>query len=156
MKRKIIILKLALIAAVALVLFFATMIAVKLFSGATLTLGLSATLFAVAIILGSLLIILIAFWLNQLLNIIQNQQVFSKSALPIVRKIKNTIFLIGLDLIGILPFIYHGAQVEDAPGLVLIGLGIVCLPFAVGIFAAILEQLLIKAINMKTENDLTV
>ncbi|WP_125604520.1 DUF2975 domain-containing protein [Lapidilactobacillus bayanensis] len=156
MKRQIIILKLALIAAVALVLFFATMIAFKLFSGATLRMGISATLFAISLTLGSLLLILIAFWLNRLLNIIQNQQVFSKLALPTVRHIKITIFLIGIDLIGILPMVYQNVQAEDAPGLMLIGFGIVCLPFAVGIFAAILEQLLIKAITMKDENDLTV
>lgn len=156
MKRQIKLLKVALIAGVALILFFATMVAAKLFSGATLKMGLSITLFAAAIVLGSLLVILIAFWLNQLLNIIQKQQVFSQSALPIVAKIKRTIFLIGFNLIGILPQVYQNAQNEDAPGLILIGLGLVCLPFAVGIFATILEQLLIQAVTIKKENDLTI
>lgn len=156
MKHKIIALKISLLAFMALVLFFATMVAVKLLTGAIFKLGINVTLFALAIVMGGVFLILIAIWLNQLLNIIQNQQVFTKTALPIVGRIKHVLFLIGLDLVATLPLVYQNAQNEDAPGLMLIGIGLVALPIAVGIFAAILEQLLIKAITMKSENDLTI
>ncbi len=55
-----------------------------------------------------------------------------------------------------MPLIYYAAEVDDAPGLILIGMVIICASFVVAVFAAVLQKLLENAIDIKSENDLTV
>jgi hypothetical protein len=58
--------------------------------------------------------------------------------------------------LGLLPMVYRIADVEDAPGVVIIGLGIVAVPLALSVFVATIEKLLESVIQIKHENDLTV
>ena len=55
-----------------------------------------------------------------------------------------------------MPLIYYAAEVDDAPGLILIGMVIIFASFVVAVFAAVLQKLLKNAIDIKSENDLTV
>lgn len=55
-----------------------------------------------------------------------------------------------------LPMFYHIADVEDAPGVVLIGVGLAAIPLAGVTFVATVEKLLERVIHMNLENDLTV
>jgi len=48
------------------------------------------------------------------------------------------------------------AEADDAPGLIVIGLLIIFGCLVVAIFAAVLQKLLKTAIEIKTENELTV
>ena len=48
------------------------------------------------------------------------------------------------------------AELDDAPGLGVIALAFVCMPLVIATFAAVLEKLLQNAIDIKSENDLTV
>lgn len=48
------------------------------------------------------------------------------------------------------------ADADDAPGVVLIGMAITFAPIAIVVFAAVLQKLLKNAIDIKSENDLTV
>ena len=48
------------------------------------------------------------------------------------------------------------AQWDDAPGLALIDLVIIGASMVIAVFAAVLQRLLQEAIDIKTENDLTV
>jgi hypothetical protein len=48
------------------------------------------------------------------------------------------------------------AQIDDAPGLILVGFLPVFTAMVVGVFAAVLERLLKEAIDIKSFNDLTV
>ena len=59
-------------------------------------------------------------------------------------------------LIGMLPIILMVGQEDDAPGVVLIGLICIMAPLVTGVFAAVLQRLLQSAIELKSENDLTV
>lgn len=52
--------------------------------------------------------------------------------------------------------VYRIADVEDAPGVVIIGLGIIAVPLALSVFVATIEKLLESVIQIKHENDLTV
>lgn len=52
--------------------------------------------------------------------------------------------------------VYRIADVEDAPGVVIIGLGIVTVSLALSVFVATIEKLLESVIQIKHENDLTV
>ena len=48
------------------------------------------------------------------------------------------------------------AEVDDAPGLIILGMVIIFASMVIAVFAAVLQRLLQEAINIKSENDLTV
>ncbi len=48
------------------------------------------------------------------------------------------------------------ADLDDAPGLMLVGIAVVFIPFAVYTLTSVLENLLEHAILLKTDHDLTV
>lgn len=110
-------------------------------------LGLSAT--AVAFY--------IALWQTfKLLNYVDKRQVFSAQSVKSLRSIKYCAFIISALYIGGLWPVYHVAQVEDAPGLILIGAFFALIAAGVGVFAGLLEKSLKNAIKIKSENELTV
>ncbi|MDS8922331.1 DUF2975 domain-containing protein, partial [Streptococcus pneumoniae] len=55
-----------------------------------------------------------------------------------------------------MPLFYIIAEIDDAPVLILMGAGIGLAAFVVAVFAAVLQKLLTHAIDIKSENDLTV
>ncbi len=71
-------------------------------------------------------------------------------------KIKYCAILISSVYVVGMPLIYYAAEVDDAPGLILIGMVIIFASFVVAVFAAVLQKLLKNAIDIKSENDLTV
>jgi hypothetical protein len=92
----------------------------------------------------------------KLLNLIDKNKAFSTDSIKTLKYIKYSAFLIsGLYALG-MPYIYYAAQLDDAPGVVLIGLVIVFASFVVGTFAAVLQKLIQNAVDIKEENDLTV
>ena len=48
------------------------------------------------------------------------------------------------------------AEIDDAPGIIVIGLVIIFASMVIAVFAAVLQRLLQEAIDIKSENDLTV
>jgi hypothetical protein len=91
-----------------------------------------------------------------LLNYIDTNQAFSQISVNALRKVKNCAKTICV-LYGVaLPFVFIVAQWDDAPGLVLIGMVVVGASLIIAVFAAVLQRLLQEAIDIKTENDLTV
>lgn len=155
MKKRILFLKVVLVLAVLVVLMFGVLVTTQFFTSEHQQ-PFSAWLFVAVVLIAIALMIYIAYLLNQLLNLIDHDRTFSTASLPVVRKITASIFAIGIDAIGIMPFVFFAADADDAPGLVLMGAGLVFIPYAVGVFATVLEQLLINAITIKKENDLTV
>lgn len=92
----------------------------------------------------------------RLLSYIDQNKAFSEISVKALKNIKYcAITMSGLYVLG-LPFIYMVAEIDDAPGLILIGMLLVFAPFVIAVFAAVLQRLLQEAINIKTENDLTV
>ncbi len=55
-----------------------------------------------------------------------------------------------------MPLLYLMAEIDDAPGIILIGLVIVFASMVIAVFSAVLQRLLKEAIDIKSENDLTV
>ncbi|GEL12494.1 multidrug ABC transporter permease [Lapidilactobacillus concavus] len=156
MKKRLYFLKIVLALAVLVVLMIEGLITTQFVTSPQQTMHWADWLFLLVVWIAIALLITVAFFLNRLLNLIQGDDVFSPQSLPIVRAIRRLIYIIGIDAIGILPFFYEGAQLDDAPGLMLFGLGVVFIPFAVGVFASVFEQLLTTAIQLKTENSLTI
>lgn len=91
-----------------------------------------------------------------LLTYIDKNQAFSDLSVIALKKIKNSAIIISGMFVVALPFVYVLAEVDDAPGLILIGMGMIFAPSVVAVFAAVLQRLLREAIDYKEENDLIV
>jgi hypothetical protein len=91
-----------------------------------------------------------------LLSYIDKNTAFSPRSVAALGVIKYCAFSVSALYAIALPYIYMVAQADDAPGVIIIGMVFTCAPFAVGVFAAVLQKLAQSAIDIKTENDLTV
>jgi len=91
-----------------------------------------------------------------LLSYIDKNKAFSKLSVGALKKIKNCAIIIsGLYMVA-LPFVYIMAEVDDAPGLIIVGMIPIFASMVVAFFAAVLQRLLKEAIDIKEENDLIV
>jgi hypothetical protein len=114
-------------------------------SGIVVILGLSAIPFFVAL------------WrANTLLGNIDRNAAFSEGSVDALRSIKRCAIVIAVLLWINVPLLFPIAEIDDAPGLVLFGAAFACAPIVVAVFAAILQKLIQNAIDIKSENDLTV
>ncbi|MDM5350313.1 DUF2975 domain-containing protein [Lysinibacillus sphaericus] len=93
---------------------------------------------------------------NKLLSYIDQNIAFSELSVKALINIKYCAIIISSVYVVGMPLIYYAAEVDDAPGLILIGMVIICASFVVAVFAAVLQKLLENAIDIKSENDLTV
>lgn len=99
----------------------------------------------------------IALWQTlKLLHYIDQNKAFSDLSVKALRNIKYCATVISVLYITGAPLLLPIAEADDAPGLVVMGMAIACAPIAVAVFAAILQRLLQNAIDIKSENDLTV
>lgn len=92
----------------------------------------------------------------KLLSYIDKNKAFSElsvNALKYIKYCANTISIIYAVLI---PFIFPIADADDAPGLVAFPIIIIFASIVIAVFAAVLQRLLQDAIDIKSENDLTV
>lgn len=91
-----------------------------------------------------------------LLRLIDKEEAFSEESVGALRVIMICAITISVFYILISPLLYAMAQIEDAPGLLAIGLVILFASTVIAGFAAVLKKLLHQAIEIKSENDLTV
>jgi hypothetical protein len=92
----------------------------------------------------------------KLLSYIDKNKAFSSLSVKALRNIKYCgIAISGMYAAG-MPYIFYAADRDDAPGVVLIGFVIVFASFVVATAAAVFERLLKHAVEIKSENDLTV
>lgn len=92
----------------------------------------------------------------KLLSYIDKNEAFSKLSVQALKKIKYCALTIGAIYVAIMPLLYLLAELDDAPGLILIGLLIIFGCMVIAVFAAVLQKLLKNAIDIKSENDLTI
>lgn len=92
----------------------------------------------------------------RLLQYIDKNSAFSGHSVTALRNIKLSGNLIAGMFSAGMPYVYYVADKDDAPGVVAIGLVIIVASIAVAVFAAVLQRLLQNAIEIKSENDLTV
>jgi hypothetical protein len=91
-----------------------------------------------------------------LLSYIDKNHAFSELSVKALQKIKFCALTISGLYVVILPFIYFIAELDDAPGLIIIGMVPAFAAIVIAVFAAVLQRLLKEAIDIKSENDLTV
>jgi hypothetical protein len=92
----------------------------------------------------------------KLLSYIDKNKAFSEISVKSFKKIKYcAITISGLYVVG-MPFFYIFAELDDAPGMILIGMLFIFAPIVIAVFAAVLQRLLQETIDIKSENDLIV
>lgn len=92
----------------------------------------------------------------KLLNYIEKNKAFSKLSVKALNYIKYYALIIsGLYTAG-LPYTFHAATEDDAPGVFALGLIIAGTSFVIATSAGVLQKLLQTAVDLKSENDLTV
>ncbi|MFC5446639.1 DUF2975 domain-containing protein [Paenibacillus aestuarii] len=92
----------------------------------------------------------------KLLSYIDKNKAFSELSVQALKVIKYcAIIFSGLYVIG-LPLLYLIAEKDDAPGIIVIALILIFAAMVIAVFAAVLQRLLQEAIDIKSENDLTV
>jgi hypothetical protein len=92
----------------------------------------------------------------QLLSYIDKNKAFSELSVRALKNIKNcAIAISGLYALG-MPLFYLVAEKDDAPGVIVIGMIVIFASMVIAVFAAVLQKLLKEAIDIKSENDLTV
>ena len=92
----------------------------------------------------------------KLLSIIDKNQAFSELSVKGLRNIKFCAVAFSGIYVLILPFVFHLAQLDDAPGLVIVGMAPVFASIVIAVFAAVLSKLFKDAIDIKDDNDLTI
>ena len=93
----------------------------------------------------------------KLLSYIDKNKAFSQMTVGALKYIKYCALIISaFYVVGGLPLLYHMAEIDDAPGMIVLGLVIIFASTVIAVFAAVLQRLLQEAIKIKSENDLTV
>lgn len=92
----------------------------------------------------------------KLLNYIDKNKAFSESSVKALKNIKYCAITISILYAAEMPVLFLMADGDDAPGLVALGLVITFASIVIAVFAAVLQKLLQNAIDIKSENDLTV
>lgn len=92
----------------------------------------------------------------KLLTYIEKNQSFSELTVKSLKNIKFCGIIITGLYVGMMPFVYLVAELDDAPGLIVIGMVFAFASIVIAVFAAVLQRLLQEAIDIKSENDLVV
>ncbi|EDX69744.1 MULTISPECIES: DUF2975 domain-containing protein [Bacillus] len=92
----------------------------------------------------------------KLLNYIDKNNAFSELSVKALKNIKYSALVISVLYVLGMPLFYLVAERDDAPGIIVIGMIIIFASMVIAVFAAVLQRLLKDAIDIKSENDLTV
>lgn len=92
----------------------------------------------------------------KLLRLIDKNEAFSLAAINTLKKIKLCALIIsGLFTVG-QPYVFYVADRDDAPGLAMLGFVIIGASFVIATAASLFQKLFQNAVDIKSENDLTV
>jgi hypothetical protein len=91
-----------------------------------------------------------------LLAYIDKNQAFSDFSVKAFEKIKYCAFIISVIFGAGMPYIFYVADKDDAPGVVALEFVIIFASVIIATFAAVLQKLIQNAVDIKSENDLTV
>lgn len=92
----------------------------------------------------------------KLLCYIDTNKAFSELAVASLKNIKNCAAIISILYALSMPLFYIVGEVDDAPGVIVIGMLLVFAPLVISVFAAVLQKVLKAAVDIKNDNDLTI
>lgn len=92
----------------------------------------------------------------KILKYMDKDAIFTEQIQKIIKRIKMITYAIFVVLWGIFPMMYHAAMITKVYVTIPISLVFIFSPLILSTFTAVIEQLLRKIIEIKSENDLTV
>ena len=92
----------------------------------------------------------------KLLSYINSNTAFSGNSVKALKIVKYCGAIMFVLYLACYPWMYITADLDDAPGILLIWAVICGAPLVISVFAALLEMVLQNVISIKSENDLTV
>ena len=92
----------------------------------------------------------------KLLDYIDKNQAFTALAVDGLKKIKYCALAISGMFAAGMPYVFYVADRDDAPGVAALGFVIVFASFVIAMAAAVFQRLFQNAVDIKSENDLTV
>jgi hypothetical protein len=92
----------------------------------------------------------------KLLGYIENGKVFSNISVKALKNIKYCGFAISLLYVIGMPYVFYVVQKDDNSGVIAIGCVVIFASVVIATAAAVFEKLLQNAVDIKSENDLTV
>ncbi|MED1565791.1 DUF2975 domain-containing protein [Bacillus paramycoides] len=92
----------------------------------------------------------------KLVSFIDKNNAFSKLSVRALKKIKYCAVTISILYVVGMPLFYLVAERAEAPSIIILGMLLIFASMVIAVFAAVLQRLLKDAIDIKSENDLTV
>jgi hypothetical protein len=92
----------------------------------------------------------------KLLNYIDAGTAFSEKSVSAIWNIKYCAALVSIFYTCMLPYVHYVSAINDAPGVVILCIFFAFSSLIIAVFAAVLQKLIQTALDIKTENDLTV
>lgn len=92
----------------------------------------------------------------KLLNLIDSNKAFSKAAVSTLKNIKYASILLAIFIAAAIPWIITFAKDDDSPGVVVIVAVFVLISLIITTACGVFQKLLQNAVDLKSENDLTV
>ncbi|MFL0196098.1 DUF2975 domain-containing protein [Clostridium sp. WILCCON 0269] len=92
----------------------------------------------------------------KLVSYIDKNKAFSELSINALKHIKYCAITISIIYVVLIPFVIPIADADDAPGLMGFPVIFIFASSVIAVFAAVLQKLLKEAIDIKSENDLTV
>lgn len=92
----------------------------------------------------------------RLLDFIDSGVTFSAQSVQALEIIGYAALIVAALYVAGMPVVYHIAQSEDAPGLIVYAALFIGIPLTIAVFSHLVKRLLTQVIIMKSENDLTV
>jgi cytochrome bd-type quinol oxidase subunit 2 len=91
-----------------------------------------------------------------LLNYIEKNRAFTEASVKALKNVKNCAIAISLLFAIGMPYIFYVADKDDAPGVVAVACIIIFASFVIAVASALFQSLFQNAVDIKSENDLTV
>lgn len=92
----------------------------------------------------------------KLLDYIDKNNAFSVASVKAFKNIKYCAFTISALFLAGMPYVFYVGDRDDAPGIVALGFVIIFASFVIATAAAVFQSLVQNAVDIKSENDLTV
>ncbi|MDF2822365.1 MAG: YoaS [Clostridiales bacterium] len=92
----------------------------------------------------------------KILGYIDKNKAFSNLSVKALKYIKYCAITISILCSTGMPLLFIVADDDDAPGIILLGLIVIFASIVIAVFAAVLQKLLKNAIEIKSENELTI
>ena len=112
--------------------------------------------FLAYVYLGSLPFFVGIYQAIRLLGLIEQNKAFTLAAVKRLRNMKYSALGLMATIGAAMPWIFAFGQEDDAPGVVVLGLGAVLIAGVLATACAVFQKLFQNAVDIKEENDLTV